>query len=87
MSERPTPRRPRVRRPDPEGDAPATGENPGTSLAALIQDAEALHATSPTPGRGGPPDRRPAPASQAVAAPDATTLKSLRQLRLSEVAE
>ena len=76
-----------------ESAAPANGnghpasDNPGTSLATLIQDAEALHATL-TDARASMARliaglRRHRKQSRLVS----ETLKSLRQLKLTETAE
>ena len=67
-----------------KGDGRVATDNPGTSLATLIQDAEALHATL-TDARAGIARliaglRRHRKQSRLVA----ETLKSLRQLQLTE---
>ena len=69
---------------DPNTTRPATSENPGTSLATLIRDAEALHTTL-TEARSNLARlitslRRHRKQSRLVS----ETLKSLRQLRLTE---
>jgi hypothetical protein len=70
-----------------ESDGQAAGEGPGTSLAALVRDAEALHTTL-TEARSSLARlisglRRHRKQSRLLS----DTLKSLRQLRLGEVTE
>ena len=69
------------------GNGQATGDNPGSSLTTLIQDAEALHATL-TDARASIARliaglRRHRKQSRLVS----ETLKSLRQLKLTEAVE
>ena len=69
------------------GNGHPASDNPGTSLATLIQDAEALHATL-TDARTSTARliaglRRHRKQSRLVS----ETLKSLRQLRLTEAAD
>ena len=69
------------------GNGQATGDNPGSSLTTLIQDAEALHATL-TDARASIARliaglRRHRKQSRLVS----ETLKSLRQLKLTETVE
>ena len=70
-----------------KGDGHIASDNPGTSLATLIQDAESLHATL-TDARTSVARllaglRRHRKQSRLVS----ETLKSLRQLKLTEAAD